>query len=190
VSTREIATILGAIRKETVEAGTGIRGSSASLTDGLELASRASTALDSLQQAIEGASVVAEDLAGRVDVMGRTSAEVSRNIATVSAVIEQNARAADEMRNTARDVTEVILPVAVATREQSATAQHVAQASRTAAERVREMRAATTGARERTGALAAAVAAFDIETVSDDPGGVAELIPFDDAFLERTALPA
>jgi methyl-accepting chemotaxis protein len=137
-ATRQISEILSAIRRETLTAAEAMRGSSASMSEGIAVAERASTALGAVAEAIRTTTQIADDLATRAGAMRDASTTVTENIASVAAAIGENASAAGEMRLTTRAVTEAILPVARTAEEQSAASQSAAASTSELAAGVQE----------------------------------------------------
>ncbi len=172
-ATREISSILSAIRRETVAAANAMRTSDASVASGLTVAERASTALQGVERAISATTSVAEELATRARAMREASLRVTESVSSASAGVEENAAAASQMRATTQDVTAAILPVAAAAEEQSAAAHHAAMATGELASTVRQIDATARGLREEAGRLDALVARF-IVSERDEPLRVPE----------------
>jgi methyl-accepting chemotaxis protein len=171
-ATRQISEILSAIRRETLTAAEAMRGSSASMSDGIAVAERASTALDAVAGAIRTTTRIADDLAARAVAMRDASTTVTENIASVAAAIGENASAASEMRLTTRAVTEAILPVARTAEEQSAASQSAAASTSELAAGVQEIDATARALRDQTEALDVLVDQFklgDVLAVAESP---------------------
>ncbi|HEX3551413.1 MAG TPA: methyl-accepting chemotaxis protein [Candidatus Elarobacter sp.] len=168
-ATREISSILTAIRRETVSAATAMRTSEDSMRSGLGVAERASAALQSVERAISTTTEVARELAGRATAMRDASLRVTDSVSASSAAVEQNAAAASQMKATTRDVTATILPVAQAAEEQSMAAQHAALATSELASGVQEMDATARALREQAETLDALVRRFVVDTGDDQP---------------------
>ncbi len=119
-STREIGQILTAIQRETAQAAEAMIASTASTTDGLQLAERATGALKTLLSATHETTRVAKEMTQHAVSMREASDGVTSNVSSVSAVIEQNAQAAAEMSRTTNDVSGTIGGIAMSADEQSA----------------------------------------------------------------------
>jgi methyl-accepting chemotaxis protein len=175
VATREISSILTAIRSETVTAASAMRTSDDSIASGLTIAERAATALGGVGRAIETTSTVAEDLAERARAMRDASLRVTENVASASAGVEENAAAASQMRITTQDVTSTMLPVAAAAEQQSGAAAHAALATGELASGIGEIDATARSLREQAERLDTLVARFiivDEAAIADEALGV------------------
>ncbi|HYZ16503.1 MAG TPA: methyl-accepting chemotaxis protein [Candidatus Acidoferrum sp.] len=168
-ATRQISVILSAIRRETLTAAEAMRGSSASMAEGIVVAERASTALSAVAEAIRTTTNIADDLATRADAMRDASTTVTENIASVAAAIGENASAAGQMRLTTRAVTEAILPVARTAEEQSAASQSAAASTSELAAGVQEIDATARALRDQTEALDVLVDQFKLDDVLSAP---------------------
>jgi methyl-accepting chemotaxis protein len=160
VATKEISAILTAIRRETLTAAEAMRGSSASMSDGISLSERASAALSAVADAIRTTTQVADDLARRAGAMRVASTTLTENIASVAAAIGENASAASEMRLTTQSVTEVMTPVAATAEAQSHASSDAALSTSELAAGVQEIDATATALRAQTEALDALVEQF------------------------------
>ena len=160
VATREISAILSAIRRETLTAAEAMRGSSASMSDGISLSERASAALSAVAEAIRTTTHVADDLARRAGAMRVASTTLTENIASVAAAIGENAAAAGQMRLTTQSVTEVMTPVAATAEAQSHASSDAAVSTSELAAGVQEIDATATALRAQTEALDALVDQF------------------------------
>jgi methyl-accepting chemotaxis protein len=160
VATKEISAILTAIRRETLTAAEAMRGSSASMSDGISLSERASAALSAVAVAIRTTTQVADDLARRAGAMRVASTTLTENIASVAAAIGQNASAAGEMRLTTQSVTDVMTPVAATAEAQSHASSDAALSTSELAAGVQEIDATATALRAQTEALDALVEQF------------------------------
>ena len=162
-ATREISSILSAIRRETVTAADAMRDSSESMNEGLGLAERASSALVAVGTSIGSTSRVAETLAERVGVMREASGTLTDNMSSVSSAIGENAAAAGEMRMTTQSVTTTMIPVAATAEEQSAAAQHAAMSTSELAAGVQEIDATARALRDQAERLDSLVKQFRFE---------------------------
>jgi len=161
-ATREISSILTAIRRETVTAADAMRTSDASVATGLSVADRASTALAGVERAIAATTSVAEELATRARAMREASLRVTESVSSASAGVEENAAAASQMRVTTQDVTSAMLPVAAAADEQSAAAHNAAVATSELASSVRQIDATARTLRDEAERLDGLVARFNV----------------------------
>ncbi len=152
-STREIAAILSAIRRETLDAATAMRSSAGATEDGLSLALRASEALGELDARIGEATNVAEQVADRAERMRAASTQLNANVVSVSAIVEENAAAAAQMSVTADAVSSAIAPIAQAASEQSITSEEVSAAAGELAAQVEQMTATALAVRHEAQSL-------------------------------------
>jgi methyl-accepting chemotaxis protein len=161
-ATKEISSILQAIRRETLTAAEAMRGSSRSMSEGIEVSARASTALSAVAQAIRSTREFADDLAQRAGAMRTASQTLTANIASVAAAIGENAAAAGQMRLTTQSVTDLMYPVARTAETQSNASSHVALATSELAAGVQEIDATARALRDQTEALDALVEQFQL----------------------------
>jgi methyl-accepting chemotaxis protein len=159
-ATKEISSILQAIRRETLTAADAMRGSSGSMSEGIAVAERASTALSAVAQAIRTTTDFADDLARRATTMRTSSQTLTENIASVAAAIGENAAAAGEMRLTTQSVTDLMYPVARTAEEQSNASSHAAIATSELAAGVQEIDATARALHDQTAALDSLVDQF------------------------------
>ena len=164
-ATKEIGSILSAIRRETLGVAAAMRETAGSMASGVGLARSASAALEGVGGSIGAASTIARELADRTGVMRDTASLLGRTIETTSVVVQQNASAASELRFTTKSVAETIVPITQAARHQSDAAREVSHATAELAAGVQEMNAAATGLRDQSDALRAVVATFRIGAV-------------------------
>jgi methyl-accepting chemotaxis protein len=118
-ATKEIAKILGAIKRETVAAAEAMRSSSASMDSGITVSRRAAGSLETVGIAIASTTSVAEQLSAQAQEMRDASLRVTENMTSSSAAVKQSASAALQMRGTTDHIVEAMVPV-VATAEQNA----------------------------------------------------------------------
>ncbi|MBV8579664.1 MAG: hypothetical protein JOZ86_03430 [Candidatus Eremiobacteraeota bacterium] len=169
-ATREISSILTAIRRETIAAADAMRTSDASVATGLSVAERAGTALESVERAIAATTTVAEELAARARAMREASLRITESVSSASAGVEENAAAASQMKVTTQDVTSAIVPVATAAEEQAAAAQHAALATSELASGVQQIDATARQLRAEAERLDELVARFIVgDTVREGP---------------------
>ncbi len=169
-STREIGSILSAIRRETIDAAAAMRNSANATENGLVLAVNASTALDALDARIREATTVADQVAARAEQMRAASAQLTANVASVSAIVEENAASAAQMSGTASSVSSIITPVARAAEDQSATSEQASAAAGELAAQVEQMNANAMSVRSEAAALQRLVAGFRLGVAPAGPG--------------------
>ena len=169
LATKEIGQILSAIRRETVNAAEAMRGSTGSMEEGLQLSERAKFALGALSNAVGDTTRVADDLAGRADIMKNASTTLTDTMNSVSSVIGQNAAAAGEMQLTTESVNNSIVPIASTAEEQSDAADQAAAATNQLAAGVQEMDATARALQEQAETLRELVAAFKVTSTADLP---------------------
>ena len=172
VSTREISSILSAIRKETLVTAEVLRDSRSAMERGLELAERASSALSLVGGAIDQTAEVAGNVAARTASMREASGRLSVNMESVSAVVEQNATAAAEMRATTQSASDAIVPIASASRQQSEVAESASESVLELAAQVQELDATAETLRTSAAALKDLLAAFSVDDDDEDRGNV------------------
>jgi methyl-accepting chemotaxis protein len=128
-STREIAAILAAIRKETVRAADAMKSSSAAMDGGLALANSATSGLASVSVSLEATERLVHDVAAKANLMRDSGERLSANMSSVAAIVEENAAASEQMRGSAEAIRTTIKPVAEAAQGQSRAAAEVAAAA-------------------------------------------------------------
>jgi methyl-accepting chemotaxis protein len=165
-STREIAAILAEIRKETIGAAKAMVASAEAVEGGLDLASRATSSLANVENAVAEATRTAERVAGGTAAMRDASTEVADNVAGVSAIVEQNAAAAGEMQATTSAVTQAVGPVAAAADQQSSAAEEVSASVAELAAQTNEIALTARHVRAQAEALEQLVSRF---TIDDGP---------------------
>jgi methyl-accepting chemotaxis protein len=169
--TREIAQILGAIRRETTNVSSAMTASTVAAVDGLGLAGRASAALEELRASIVRTRAVADDVAARADRMRSTSDELTGSVAGVSAVVGQNAVGADSMRATVVRMVANLEPIAASAEEQSSTSEEVAASTLELAAQVQQIDSTVGAMRDQAQQLAAAVGVFRFAEQAAPPSG-------------------
>ena len=165
--TREIATIVGGIRRETTNVSAAMTASTAATVDGLGLAGRASAALEELRAAIVRTHDVAVDVAARADSMRATSDQLTSSVSGVSVIVDENALSAEGMRTTVAGMAETLEPIAASAEEQSATAEQVAASTFELAAQVQQIDGTAGTIREQAERLASAVGVFRFGTAGD-----------------------
>jgi methyl-accepting chemotaxis protein len=121
-ATREISTILGDVKKETVAAAEAMRSSSTSMEAGIVVSDRAARSLQSVRTAITTTTGVAQSLASQAVEMRNASARVSDAMSSTSAAVEENSAAALEMRSTTDHITKIMMPIAATASSNAAAA--------------------------------------------------------------------
>jgi methyl-accepting chemotaxis protein len=161
-STREIATILGAIRKETVHAADAMRISEQVMARGIALGDDATAALVQVARAIDETAGVADNVARRTDVMQTASTTLTGEMNAVSALVTSSAAAADQMQATTGMVLAAIAPIAQTSLAQAETADTVSAATAELAAQVQQMDGTSSDLRMQAGDLATLVGTFRI----------------------------
>src|SRR3984885_2108044 len=179
--TREIAQIIGGLRRETTTVSAAMTASATATVDGLGLAAQASAALEQLRAAIVRTREVADDVAARAGAMRSTSDLLTTSVSGVSAVVDENAHGAEGMRSTVVRMAETLEPIAASAEEQSATAEQVAASTFELAAQVQEINATVGAIREQAERLESAVGVFRFGTPATPPalnvpGVLAELV--------------
>jgi methyl-accepting chemotaxis protein len=130
---------------------------------GLELASRATSSLAAVEQAVHEAGRTAERVAGGTASMRDASTQVADNVAGVSSVVEQNAAAAGEMQATTGAVTHAVASVAAAAEQQSSAAEEVSASAAELAAQTNEIALTARHVRAQAEALEALVSRFTLD---------------------------
>jgi methyl-accepting chemotaxis protein len=170
-STREISQILSAIRKETVEAASSMRASNAEMEQGFALATRAKTALGSVEQKIAETSRVALAMVAGSETMRAASGRASGSIEGVSAIIEENAAAAAQAGSTTVNVRDSLASVTAESQRQSAAANDVSSSVLSLAAQVQEMDATAQHVSSQAERLIEIVGHFRVSTPAALTGG-------------------
>ena len=162
ISTKEIAGIVGAIRRETVAVAAGLTESDSAMAETRTLAERASASFQGVAAAIDRTRAVADDVAERAERMRATSDGLTSNVENVSAVVEQNAAAAGEMRESAGAVAQSLRPVALSAEEQSASVDNVSTSTLELSAQMRQIDASASKLREHADQLGDLVRTFRV----------------------------
>jgi methyl-accepting chemotaxis protein len=170
-ATREISTILGDVKKETVAAAEAMRSSSASMETGIMVSERASRALQSVRHAIDTTTGVAESLASQAIDMRTASARVAESMSSTSAAVDENSAAASEMRSTTDHITQIMMPIASTASANASSADEAATSTRQLASGINEINETARSLRDQAESLKALVSAFRID--EDRPSDVA-----------------
>ncbi len=163
ISTREISTILSAIRRDTMAAAEAMRQSATATDQGLGVVDEAQTALDSLSAAVVGTTRTAQAVTARTRSMRESSTHLTDSVAGISAIVDENAAAAAQMRTTTELVASAVTDSTVAAQQQSATAEEVSAATNQLEAQVRGVDGAAHRVRAEAERLAHSVAAFRLD---------------------------
>ncbi len=172
ISTREISTILDAIRSESTRAAQAIASASEQMDAGAALSIEATGALGAVSAAIAQTAGIAVEVVERSSEMRAASGALTLSIASVSRVVEQNVASAGEVRKATEDVLETIRPVATVAEAQAGTAREVSQAAAALAAQIQEMLASSRTSRAHSELLRKLVDAFR----NADKGAVVEKV--------------
>jgi methyl-accepting chemotaxis protein len=165
-ATREISTILGDVKKETISAAEAMRSSSTSMEAGIVVSDRAARSLDSVRKAISTTTGVAESLAGQAVDMRNASARVSESMSSTSAAVEENSAAALQMRTTTEHITNIMAPIAATASANATAADEAATSTRQLANGIAEINSTASSLRDQAEALKSLVATFTISTAA------------------------
>ncbi len=161
-ATREIGTIIGAMRGETDSAAAAMRGSAASTEKNKTATDRVATALGIVSRSVDDTSRVASDLARDAGEMRSSSATLASTMGNIAAAVAQNGAATDEMRVAALGATNGIAPLAAAARTQSTAAQASASAAAELATGVAQVSATAVALQAHAERLRSLMAAFTV----------------------------
>jgi methyl-accepting chemotaxis protein len=162
-ATKQISTILGDIKRETVTAAKAMRTSSDSMESGIAISQQATRSLESVGRTIATTTSVAASLAEQAHHMHDACKRVTDNLTSTSAAVEENAAAATEMRNTTNHVTNTIAPVAATAARNAEVADAASQATRQLAVGIGQIDATARALRDQAGHLEGLVAKFIFE---------------------------
>jgi methyl-accepting chemotaxis protein len=162
-ATKQISTILGAIKRDTIAAAAAMRSSSDSMDLGITVSKRAARSLETVGSAIETTKNVAELLAVQAVEMRSASTRVTENMAHASAAVVENAATADDMRSTFGMLRDVMVPVATTAAKNVATAQGVAASVAHLADGVCQIEATARALNDEVAQLEDVIARFVIE---------------------------
>ena len=124
-STREISSILGGIRNETMLAAEAISASSKAMTQGLDLAQSASRSIATVSSSIDRTAGIADEVASGTAHLRAAARELGATVGSISAVIDENATASEQMRINAEAVRTSVVPIAELSEAQASTAEEV-----------------------------------------------------------------
>jgi methyl-accepting chemotaxis protein len=162
VATREIAKILGAIKDETLTAGTAMRSSTASMDAGIGVAQRASRALGTVDAAITTTTAVADELARRAVEMRDASRRVTDTMAASAQAVRASSDAALGIRSRTDEIVAAMVPVAATAEENAKTTHDAAQIAQLLSVGIVEIETTANTLRDRSQQLQALVARFDL----------------------------
>ncbi len=130
IATREISTILGDVKRETVSAAEAMRSSSASMDAGIAVSDRAARSIESVRAAVATTTTVSESLAIQANQMREASLRVTDNMASTSAAVDENSAAAAQMRSTTEHITLTMMPIAATASSNASAADEAALSTR------------------------------------------------------------
>ncbi len=163
LATREISTILGDIKRDTVAAAEAMRSSSQSMDAGIAVSDRASVSLARVGSAISTTNSVADTLEKQAVDMQNASTRVTQNMASAAAAVEENAAAAAEMRSTTEHVTSVMMPIAATAATNATAAQEASLSTSQLAIGIGEIGITASSLRDQAMQLEALLAQFIVE---------------------------
>jgi methyl-accepting chemotaxis protein len=166
LATREISTILGDVKKETMAAAQAMRSSSASMDAGIAVSDRASRSLQSVRTAIETTSGVAESLAQQALDMREASARVTSSMGDASAAVDENSAASAQMRTTFEHISRAMQPIAATASANAEAADAAAVSTRQLAGGIAEIERTARSLRDQAERLKTIVARFEIDPES------------------------
>jgi methyl-accepting chemotaxis protein len=169
VATREISTILGDIKRETVAAAKAMRSSSTSMDAGISVSQRAKDSLQTVGVAIATTTSVAEALAVHAEDMRGASLRVTENMSSASAAVEENAAAAAEMRSTTEHVTSAMVTLEELAQQGAAKGKEAAASTKLLALGIAEIDTTALALRDQAEQLEGLVAKFIIEEARPVP---------------------
>jgi methyl-accepting chemotaxis protein len=161
-ATREISTILGDVKRETVAAAEAMRSSSKTMDEGITVSDRAARSLGSVRAAIETTTGVAASLATQALEMRDASSRLTESMSNTSATVDENSAAAAQMRSTTEHVTTVMLPIAATASANASAAGEAALATRQLANGITEIDATARSLRDQAEQLKTMIAGFSI----------------------------
>jgi methyl-accepting chemotaxis protein len=162
-ATKQISSILGAIKRDTIAAAAAMRSSSDSMDSGITVSQRAARSLETVGSAIQTTKNVAELLAVQAVEMRSASTRVTENMAHTSAAVLENTATADDMRSTFGMLRDVMVPVATTAAKNVATAQGVATSVARLADGVGQIEATARALNDEVAQLEDVIAKFVIE---------------------------
>jgi methyl-accepting chemotaxis protein len=176
-STREIGSILGAIRQEIEHVSLAMRSSTEALDASNDRFDRLNRLINTLQSAISETSNSAMEMLDRANAMSEATRQLNAHVSSVSSVVEENATAATQMQSTSNHVTNSVLPVAAAAEEQAAAAEEISQSAVALTMHVKEMSRSSSQVRGEAARLEALVSVFRLENGLAKPEPVTQLNP-------------
>ncbi|MBV9271489.1 MAG: hypothetical protein JO165_10360, partial [Candidatus Eremiobacteraeota bacterium] len=160
--TREIESILGEIRGESLRAAESMRLYASTVDACNALADEAHNALEMVNTAIVETAGASREVAVGTKTMRDASSHLASSMSGVSAVVEQNAAASTEMEQIAQSVAESIEPVAKAAEEGSAASEQLSATSLELAAQVQEISESMRSVRGQFEGVAQLVGAFRV----------------------------
>jgi methyl-accepting chemotaxis protein len=168
-ATKEIAKILGAIKRETVAAAAAMRSSSTSMDSGITVSRRAAGSLETVGTAIASTTSVAEQLSARAQEMRDASVRVTENMASSSAAVKESAAAALQMRGTTDDIVEAMVPVAATAEQNARTTQEAALTCTSLSTGISQIAAMANALRDWADELQTLVGQFTLGAATEAP---------------------
>ncbi|MBV9272191.1 MAG: CHASE3 domain-containing protein [Candidatus Eremiobacteraeota bacterium] len=162
LATREIESILGEIRGESLRAAESMRLYATTVDACNALADEAHNALEMVNTAIVETAGASREVADGTKTMRDASSHLASSMSGVSAVVEQNAAASTEMEQIAQSVAESIEPVAKAAEEGSAASEQLSATSLELAAQVQEISESMRSVRGQFEGVAQLVGAFRV----------------------------
>ena len=164
VSTREISSILGGIRNETMLAAQAISASGAAVSKGLDLAQSASRSIATVSSSIDRTAEIADEVAAGTSELRAAAIDLSSTVSSMSAVIDENATASEQMRINAEAVRSSVEPIAELSEAQASTAEEVSASTSQIAAQVREMEHTATAIAHQAETLSELLGGFSFES--------------------------
>lgn len=162
-STREIANLIGHLKREIDEAVSAMELGLKDVEEGSRLAEQAGEALASITRSVKGASHQVSQIAVAVRRMEEASREVVDLMHNVSAVVQESTAAAEEMAASSHQVDDAMDRMAAISEETSAAAEEVSASTEEVSAQVEEMVAQSQQLAQMAEDLQAAIAQFRLE---------------------------
>jgi methyl-accepting chemotaxis protein len=163
ISTKEITTILAAIRGETVKAATAMKAAANATAGGVERSTEATASLEAISHAIAQTMAAAQDVAIGAESMREYSAQVNLGMKGVATVAQDNANAITRLRESTHALTGSMLPVASAAEEQSVAAEQVSASAHELAAQTEQLSATAKTMRQQSETVTKLVGAFNVD---------------------------
>ncbi len=164
-STREIASILGEIRRATQTTSTSFRGALGSMDEGLQRAAEARETIVALTETVIETERIAGEVAALVSRMEADSNSLQQATEDVSAVAQQNAAASEEMQRTCEATLSMFEAFAQGAQAASQRAEVIREAESALASTFEQTAGSARQLDQRAVELTAAMSRFTIERV-------------------------